>query len=204
MRTGAAKNAGATQCLHSITFTLLMLGAMALPSLMASGQESTSQQGKSLLPAAQLIICEREYINFAFGRVHKGIYVDHEGNVYSYAYRRGDKAWQRSKDGTYTEAELMEKYDHGKQLIAKVYSCELEAKRKLIPKAGEGPYSERILRGADQGTYASACYLYDTPTGKYREVTLRTTGDQRYENLSAEAKILSAWLESLAAKPASR
>ncbi len=112
--------------------------------------------------------------------------------------------WPLSKDGTYTEEELLEKYSHDKNLIATVKQREVNTKRKLILKASEGAYSERIRRGADQGTYASTCYLYDAATVKYREVTLRTTGDQRYENLSEEAKTLLAWLDSLAAKQVKR
>jgi hypothetical protein len=53
-------------------------------------------------------------------------------------------------------------------------------------------------KGADRGTYASICYLYDAATNKYREIVLKKTGDENYENLSEEAKTLSAWLDSLA------
>ncbi len=152
--------------------------------------------------ASQQIICEKRYINFAFGRVHRGIYIDREGNIYSYAYQRGDKAWRQSSDYTYTEEELLEKYDHEKKLIATVKQKEVNAKRELILKASTGAYSERIRRGADQGTYASTCYLYDAATGKYRGITLRKSGDENYENLSEEAKTLSAWLDTLAPKRA--
>ncbi len=181
-----------------------MFSAVAMLSISVSGQGSGKAQNKSERHSAQQFICEREYINFAFGRVRRGIYVDREGNVYSYAYKRGDPMWPLSKDGTYTEEELLEKYSHDKNLIATVKQREVNTKRKLILKASEGAYSERIRRGADQGTYASTCYLYDAATVKYREVTLRTTGDQRYENLSEEAKTLLAWLDSLAAKQVKR
>ena len=184
-----------------IMVALLICGALWLRSGMTGGLEAAARRDKSGPAAAQQqIICEREYINFAFGRAHTGLYVDRKGNVYSYAYKRGDKAWRRSTDGTYTEAELLEKYDHNRKLITTLKRKEVDAKRGLILKASRGTYSERIRRGADQGTYTSVCYLFDAATRRYRELTLRVTGDTRYENLSEEAKTLSAWLDSLAAK----
>jgi hypothetical protein len=178
----------------------LLSSVAALNTLGVSGRTRGVGKRISGAPSRQLFICEREYINFAFGRVRRGIYVDGAGGVYSYAYRRADKAWLPSKDGTYTEAELLEKYDHDRKLIATLKPKEIAAKRRLILKASRGTYSERIIRGADQGTYKSACYLYDAATARYRELTLRVTGDARYENLSEEAKTLSAWLDSLAAR----
>ena len=204
MRTEARKKTVMLKRLHFIPASLLLFGALALPSAMAGGQEARTRQDKPGKPAAQLIICEREYINFAFGRVRRGIYVDREGGVYSYAYKRGDPMWPLSKDGTFTEEELLEKYSHDKKLVAKVKRREVNAKRKLILKASAGPYTEKIRQGADQGTYSSTCYLYDAATARYREIRLRTTGDVRYENLSEEAKTLSAWLDSLPPKSVGR
>jgi hypothetical protein len=181
---------------------LLMFSAVAMLSISVSGKGSAKAQDKSERSGEQQIICERTYINFAFGRVHRGIYVDREGNVYSYAYQRRDQPWRSGKDGTYTEEELLEKYDHDKKLIANVNLKEVAAKRELTLKASTGAYSKRIRRGADQGTYTSTCYLHDAATAKYRGITLKKSGDENYENLSEEAKTLSAWLDSLAPKRA--
>jgi hypothetical protein len=62
---------------------------------MSGGQEAGTRKVKTGSPAAQRIICESEYINFAFAREHRGIYVDREGKVYSYAYQRGDRQWHK-------------------------------------------------------------------------------------------------------------
>ena len=177
---------------------LLIFSSLAMLSISVSGQNNGKAQDKPKRSGARQIICERTYINFAFGRVHRGLYVDREGNVYSYAYQRRDQPWRSGKDGTYTAEELLEKYNHNKKLIAKVNLKEIAAKRELILKASTGAYSERIRRGADQGTYASTCYLYDAATGKHKGITLKKSGDENYENLSEEAKTLSAWLDSLA------
>jgi hypothetical protein len=194
------ENDNITSRLRFIAAALFIFSALAMLSVRASGQGRAEAQGKAELPGAQQIVCEKEYVNFAFGRVRRGIYVDREGKVYSYAYKRGEAMWRQSEDNIYTEEELLEKYSHGKQLVARVKQRELNAKRKLILKASTGLYSDKIRRGADQGTYTSVCYLYDVATGKYRGVTLQTTGDQRYENLSEAAKTLSTWLDSLAAQ----
>ncbi|MFN7929799.1 MAG: hypothetical protein U0Y68_18010 [Blastocatellia bacterium] len=147
----------------------------------------------------QKIYCEQSYTNFAWGYQHHGIYVDSEGNLYSYSYQPKDKPWSPKQDAAPTAAELEEKYSHGRQFIRKLDAQEWEAKRKLFAAAHDGKLSDRKQSGADMGANICRCYVSDEAGQQYKEVTLRVQGDWSYENLAPSAKTLADWLESLRA-----
>lgn len=145
----------------------------------------------------QKIVFERHHTNNAKGYRYTGIYIDNEGNVYSYAYARSDQKWQPKEKGSYTEEELLEKYNHAKKFVAKIDPNELRAKYELIEEASKGGYSEQVEGGRDMGELASICYLYDPQADKYKEIDLTVKGDCRYENLSESANVLAIWLETI-------
>jgi hypothetical protein len=171
----------------------------ALNAHARNAQPSLSQQ-----PGEQNVICERSYTNFAWGYQHQGIYVDRHGNLYRYAYQRGDHPWSPQRPDSPTPQELEAKYDHGRTLIRRIDPQELLKMFSLVKPASKGRYSKRVQRGADQGAIVSQCYVFDGATGRYRAIELKVAGDWHYENLAPSAKELAQWLESLQATVAQR
>jgi len=171
---------------------VLLCSALILPC----NQSQPSLSGQIM---KQKFLFERSYTNFAWGYQHAGIYLDNQGNVYSYAYQMGEKPWSPQQADSFTEPELEERYSHGRKLVRTIDSKELLEKYRLIGQASKGQYSKRLQRGADQGAYVSSCYVYDEATGRYKEIELRVKGDWNYENLSPAARELAEWLESLKA-----
>ncbi|HEX4948500.1 MAG TPA: hypothetical protein VFZ34_17635 [Blastocatellia bacterium] len=150
-------------------------------------------------PTPQKAYCERSFTNFAWGYQHKGIYIDPEGNLYSYSYQPKDKPWSPKQDDAPTAAELEDKYSHGRKLLRKLEPEEWQAKRKLLAAASKGEMSKRKQSGADMGSQVCRCYVADATGQQYKQIELRVQGDWSYENLAPSAKMLADWLESLSA-----
>lgn len=150
-------------------------------------------------PTPQKVYCERSYTNFAWGYQHKGIYLDPQGNLYSYSYQPKDKPWSPKQDDAPTATELEDKYSHGRKLIRKLDSQEWQAKIRLLTAASNGQMSKRKQSGADMGSNVCRCYVVDAAGQKFKQVELRVQGDWSYENLAPSAKMLADWLESLSA-----
>ena len=147
----------------------------------------------------QKVYCERSYTNFAWGYQHNGVYIDAEGNLYSYKYQPKEKPWSPKQGDTPTAEELEDKYSHGRKLLQKIEPQEWQAKLKLLTSASQGPMSKRKQSGADMGSNVCRCYVFDEATSRYKDVPLRVQGDWSYENLAPSAKALADWLESLRA-----
>ena len=158
---------------------------------------NTPNQNTSPTLNTQKVYCERSYTNFAWGYQHHGIYVDAEGNLYSYSYQPKDKPWSPKQSDAPTAEELADKYSHGKKLVRKIESQEWQAKLKLVAAASQGKLSKRKQSGADMGSNVCRCYVFDEANSRFKEVELRVQGDWSYENLAPSAKALADWLEAL-------
>ncbi len=178
-----------------LSMILLLLGAF----LDGSGNAvvSTANQTTSPTLNTNKVYCERSSTNFAWGYQHNGIYVDAEGNLYSYSYQPKDRPWSPKQGDAPTAEELADKYNHGKKLIRKIEPQEWQAKLKLLASASQGKLSKRKQSGADMGSNVCRCYVFDEMSNRFNEVALRVQGDWSYENLAPSAKALADWLEGL-------
>ena len=158
---------------------------------------NTPTQNSSPTLNTNKVYCERSYTNFAWGYQHHGIYVDAEGNLYSYSYQPKEKPWAPKQGDAPTAEELADKYDHGKKLIRKIEPQEWQASFKLLAAASQGKLSKRKQSGADMGSNVCRCYVFDEATNRYKDIPLRVQGDWSYENLAPSAKTLVDWLDSL-------
>lgn len=172
--------------MKSVVYVLLIL-CLTLCDCAHAAPDSTAEPR---------IFCDTSHINSAWGYQQRGVYVDPEGNVYSYG---GDKVWSPKQPESPTEQELEEQYSQGRKPIGKVDAQELHEKYRLVEPASRGQLSKPIQHGADQGESVSRCYMFDAAAGRYREVELKVTGDVSYENLAPSARELTKWLESIAA-----
>jgi hypothetical protein len=141
--------------------------------------------------------CERSHTNHAWSYQHRGIYVDHEGAVFSFQHTRDDQALLQVPADSMTEAALLARYAPGRTRVDTVAAAEMAERYAQVQRARQGTLTERRRRGADMGATVTRCFLPDK-AGIYREVVLRQTGDWQFENTSPAAAQLWEWLDSLA------
>lgn len=161
-----------------------------------------AQETLSAGQGVQRFLCERSYINFAWGFQLRGIFVDRDGRVY-----RFDNSGTRpslASGPEFSEAELAAKYGERTTLVRTVPREQLDEMTRLIPAAAKGRLSDRTSPARDSGSLASLCYVFDATRGSYRKVELDVKGDWEYHNLAPEARRLAAWLESLDAAAAGK
>ena len=101
-------------------------------------------------PGETKVYFENSYTNFAEGYQHSGIYVDPQGNVYSYGYQSADTPWSPKQTDSPSEQEIEEKYSQGRKLIRKIVAQELLEKQGLVQPASTGQFSKRVQQGADR------------------------------------------------------
>jgi hypothetical protein len=142
----------------------------------------------------QKFLCERSYINFAWGYQHSGTYVDSDGGVYRFKAERQVNPKQK---GAVTEAELEAKYTQGRTLLRTVPTDDIARMRGLIADASKGSYSEKVQRAADAGATVISCYLYDENARTYKAIELDVRGDWSYRNVSPAAGQLTEWLTTI-------
>jgi hypothetical protein len=186
-------------------WVVIELVAAAMGVFAASGPQvwadraasAASPAAPAAAAVAQKFVCERGYVNFAFGYQSTGIYVDGRGDVYHYQFEDGARPWEPKRPDALTEQELEDKYRHGRKLLRTVEAKDLAAMIPLIAAASKGPYSKHESTGADRGGFGITCYLYNPTTQRYRDVEIEEEGDFTYKNLSPAAHTLARWVASL-------
>lgn len=156
----------------------------------------------SIIPTKPKILFEVECINYAWGWMHYGRYIDNSGKLYSYSYlnKNYEDRWKPQRSGIYTESELLEKFSHSKEFVKQIDYNELIQMANLIPAASKGKLSDTVSVGADAGSITYKGYLYDGSKNEYIEVILRVEGDWYIENLLPTAKIIADWLMAVTKK----
>ncbi len=160
---------------------ILMLFIPAMASAMSS-RPSIKQE----------YLFEFSHINFAWGFQMSGMYIDKQGNVYTYDHSH--EPWKPSSDEYLTEQDLQEKFAHKNEQVKSIDISVLKRMHKLIIPASRGKLSERVNRCFDFGSGSYSTYLYDAQTKRYTNVLLYQYGDWAKKNLSEEAKVLYEWL----------
>ena len=152
-------------------------------------------------PGVQKFLFEHTYSNVQWGNVFNGAFIDSEGTVRTFGSALGLDYWASTPDETYTEMDLVDKYDSAQTVTGSVPPAELASMSQLILPASQGDYSLAEYTGSDSGDYTLAAYLFEPATEKYKRIVLSRWGDSTYENLAPEAATLSDWLETAAPLP---
>lgn len=140
----------------------------------------------------QQVYFEVAHVNYAWGRVMKGYFVDGNGTVYSYDH--SSTLWQPKDPDAVTGAELREKFANRKE-VAQLNRMTLARMIALIDPAAQGGMSDPVSVCHDAGTYRYLAYQYEA--GAYHPVLLYQYGDFAQRNLSDEAETLYTWLFTL-------
>lgn len=157
-----------------IRFKYLLL----LPVLLSCSNNITESVLDDVL--GQKIFFEVEYINGAWGYMHRGLSIVDSGDIYSYQYdpsAKPENMWKTNQDGVYSEQKLIEKFDHQKMFVRTIEKEELVHLISLISGANKGNLSDPVSKGNDFGIWSFKTYIYDNVVKEYTEVVLRIDGD---------------------------
>jgi hypothetical protein len=145
------------------------------------------------IPEMQKFLFEISTVNYAWGRVIRGLYVDSHGGVHEYNHSYAD--WLPSGMNAYSQAELSDKFDK-KQQKTTIDAATLARMYKLIEPASMGELTLPTHRCFDAGVTSYVAYSYDQKSQRYKSVLLYQAGDIAQKNLSESAKTLYEWLFS--------
>jgi hypothetical protein len=140
----------------------------------------------------QRFFFEMTHSNYAWVKRLHGAYIDRQGNVYTYDHSHA--VWEPADPSSYTEEELLQKFESKKEQIGTVDAATLQHMAALIDDAAKGRLSESVNACNDAGITVYLAYQFDRDTGKYLPVLLYQAGDWAQKNQSQEAEILYEWL----------
>ena len=160
--------------------------------LLAAGTASCSDAVG--LQNEERVLIEIEYINYAFGAVYFGWFIDASGRIFRYDQ---DLAEAPNPDiAEWTPEELSEKfgiyYEVARRPVAEVAALDAQ-----IAAAEGGALSPLKAECADAGRLTYRAFRYDRQDELYRAVFLRVEGDVARQNTSQAAQQLIAYIRSL-------
>jgi len=175
----------------SLNFILFSIMVTACQAGTAEKDETSAIQQKYLF--------DIQHVNMAWGYYLFGIYIDDEGNVYSY---QGPENWQTEIDAveqqqSYTAEELEEKYQSA-ELVGTINFEDLLKHYKLIQTLDKDQLSKLGDSGCrDVGVYSFLAYEYDPAKDIYTPIIIHSAGVVWQQNLSESGVELYSWLQSL-------
>ena len=182
-----------TTTIKQITLAALLgLGAMAFAGGV-SAEPATAE-------ANPRILFGYHQTNFAWGAIHRGWFVDGQGNVKRYNLTVTERsAWREPDEAGYLDKLALE-FDYGlaTKTVAVVPEAELKEKIALTAALGTpGEVSQPINVAYDAGNVEIVCYLWDSGRQQYRQVLLLRSGDYHQTNHNPKAQELVDWLKGL-------
>ena len=139
---------------------------------------------------------ETEYVNHAWGHVHRGVFIDTAGVVISYDLAKSGVGWQATANELYTEAELWAKIHHNDTVWGSIPADTLSRLRRLAYASVSGSMSDTLGAGADMGIVSYVCFTLEGTQSLFRRTELRVQGDVEYHNTSTSAVELANWMAS--------
>lgn len=136
-----------------------------------------------------------EFINWAWGFQHITWFVDTNGVVRFYKSFNRNELWKQADDVGYISAEDFQfNYALCDTIVSILDSFEVRTHAHLIPAIDESMLSGWTNGGADGGSAALYCYVWNPVMQKYKRVFLAQTGDFERVNLNSNAVELTTWL----------
>jgi hypothetical protein len=149
----------------------------------------------SLPDTKQLVLFQAEYINHAWGYSHEGYIIDSSGYVRRYKL---PKNWHfADSTGYISQSEMNENLLQLDTVSSIVRKGLLLKYFSMVSAASEGKLSKPVNRMFDAGATRYSGYLYNSETGKYKQVLIRQEGDWSIENTSPEANEIYTWLKNI-------
>jgi hypothetical protein len=179
----------------------VLAGLVLLSVLLASCKSKNEDEKGTPIHPLQEIVFECYYINYAWGYIHQGFFIDRNGLIHEYSEHEishVNSSWNFPDNNGYITEEAL-KENMGKTQIAEtriISTDELHKYTNLIALVKDNDYSE-YQQGADMGAIVNSCYLFDDKTHTYKEILLRQEGDLIRINNNSAAKIIDEWLNTI-------
>jgi hypothetical protein len=140
----------------------------------------------------QLILFQREYINYAWGYQHQGYLIDNQGNILTYT---NPETWNfPDKDQLLNENQIMENLGQCMETGSKISEHDLNKYSGYIRNISSSKVTARKNVAADAGSLLFVCYQYSPSTGMYKAFIIREEGDFTCENLNFYTKKVVSWM----------
>ena len=143
------------------------------------------------------VVLETTTVSMSWDYEMRGMYIDGEGKVWSYAQHGTPWYQEKLKQGVLTERDMLSKHKGATQ-IGTVDPKLLLDMAQMIPAAAKGP----IIRAAgsgegDSGGTLAVAYQLDRDKKTYTEIILAGSGDKSATNPNASATVLVEYLRNV-------
>ena len=145
-----------------------------------------------------VVLFEKEYINYAWGYQHFGWIMDTAGIIKGFD-QPGNWNFVDSL-GCITGNDMAENLQKSGNTLFSVNTGEVKS---FYPKAFEsvyGKYTEPKSEMADFGTIVYSAYIYNQENRKFKRIVLYQYGDVSFTNTSEAAKQICSWMKNLESK----
>jgi hypothetical protein len=143
----------------------------------------------------QHILFQYDYVNYAWGYIHEGFYIDDNGSIMTY---KNPEGWNfHSQDYNLTEAQLTENLAKCTKSDIKINNEELLKFSSYIHNIASSKVTALKSESADSGTSISICYNYSDENSTYKGYLIKMEGDFTRENLNFYSKKVSLWLKDI-------
>jgi len=168
--------------LKRLLFVTLLFGVFAC-----------TESNEEFFSATDEIVFQFEYINYAWGKQHRGFLITSDGTKYSY---------NNPENWVFQENNQIKAEDFLNNLSActndgKVDVSELNRMKALVLKVDENQLTEPKNTMYDAGSESYSFYIKDAIKGTYRQITLLNRGDWSQENKDNDAQEIANWLVGL-------
>ena len=171
---------------------------VAIAALLASaavGGCSTKQEPVKASDIRGAVVLEQTTWDLGWSYSMRGMYIDGDGNVWSFEQHGNPWYQEKLKQGEMTERDMLAKHK-GARKIGTVDPALLLDMAQLIPAAEKGKITRAAGSGEGSGTLQVA-YRLDQSTKVYHEIILAGSGERTATNSSTAAKSLIDYLENV-------
>ena len=168
----------------SITFIVLII------ILVTTGCKKTHN-----LNERQHILFQYDYVNYSWGYIHEGFYINDEGQIMHYS---NPGTWNHfSPDYILSEKQLAENLSACTISDMKINKEDLVKYSSYIDNISSSKVTAQKNVAMDAGTGIYICYSFDEQNSIYKGKLIRMEGDFTCENLNFYSKKVTAWLSDI-------
>jgi hypothetical protein len=153
---------------------------------------SCKKEHNSIPDIDQKVLFQREYINYAWSYQLNGWLIDSSGNVRSYNL---PETWHFTDSEGFIYPDTMNSnLQQTEGTVCKVDKDTLLKYFAMLTQAAKGELTSPLMVTADAGSTIYSGFLYDSVSGKYRQIFIKEIGDIFVENKSKEANEIYNWM----------
>ncbi len=141
------------------------------------------------------ILFQMDYVNYAWGYVHNGWFIDEKGHLYSYDDSSLD-SWAEIENGHIHKDSLHMNFSQSTKIGAQNLNTVLQYYKKALEMKGDSLSAPETIM-ADAGTQMFYAYEYEYSCNCYNAITIKRYGDITQTNTHANAEQIYNWMKNL-------